>query len=55
MQKHFFDVRNPRIDLNSYTSKPAVVLQVMLCGGEQLLAEVMWKEDFDKMFGGVEG
>lgn len=29
---------------------PVVVLQVMLCGNEELLAEVMWKEDFDKMF-----
>ena len=27
-----------------------VVLQVMLCGEQELLAEVMWKEDFDKMF-----
>lgn len=30
--------------------KPVVVLQVMLCGEQELLAEVMWKEDFDKMF-----
>lgn len=29
--------------------KPAVVLQVMLCGEKELLAEVMWKEDFDKI------
>ena len=30
--------------------KPVVVLQVMLCGEQELLAEVMWKEDFDKTF-----
>lgn len=30
--------------------KPIVVLQAMLCGEQELLAEVMWKEDFDKMF-----
>lgn len=30
--------------------QPVVVLQVMLCGEQELLAEVMWKEDFDKMF-----
>lgn len=30
--------------------EPVVVLQVMLCGEQELLAEVMWKEDFDKMF-----
>lgn len=29
---------------------PVVVLQVMLCGDQEFLAEVMWKEDFDKMF-----
>ena len=29
--------------------KPAVVLQVMLCAEQELLAEVMWKEDFDKV------
>jgi hypothetical protein len=30
-------------------NKPAVVLQVMLCAEQELLAEVMWKEDFDKV------
>ena len=30
--------------------EPVVVLQLMLCGEQELLAEVMWKEDFDKMF-----
>jgi hypothetical protein len=30
--------------------KPAVVLQVMLCAEQELLAEVMWKDDFDKIF-----
>lgn len=30
--------------------EPVVVLQAMLCGEQELLAEVMWKEDFDKMF-----
>ena len=30
--------------------EPVVVLQVMLCGEQELLAEVMWKEDFDKMY-----
>lgn len=47
-----------RIERHSYSSssweekirEPVVVLQVMLCGEQELLAEVMWKEDFDKMF-----
>ena len=45
--------RNPRLkkrDSRDDTYKPIVVLQVMLCGEQELLAEVMWKEDFDKMF-----
>ena len=29
---------------------PIVVLQVMLCGDQELLAEIMWKNDFDKLF-----
>ena len=41
--------KNPK--LQKY-SKPVsvVVLQVMLCGDQEFLAEVMWKEDFDKMY-----
>lgn len=31
-------------------NKPIVVLQVMLCGDGELIAEIMWKEDFDKMY-----
>lgn len=33
-----------------WEEEPVVVLQVMLCGDQEFLAEVMWKEDFDKMF-----
>lgn len=40
-------LRNPD-DIKSY--KPVVVLQVMLCGEQELLAEVMWKSDFDELF-----
>ena len=45
--------KNPRLQKGNYRDseyKPIVVLQVMLCGDQELLAEVMWKEDFDKMF-----
>lgn len=45
--------RNPRLQERDYRDseyKPIVVLQVMLCGEQELLAEVMWKEDFDKMY-----
>lgn len=45
--------RNPKLRMeDSYESKyrQIVVLQVMSCGEKELLAEVMWKEDFDKMY-----
>lgn len=45
---------NPRLRVGAYRDnkyKPIVVLQVMLCGEQELLAEVMWKEDFDKLYG----
>lgn len=29
--------------------EPIVVLQIMLCGDNEFLAEIIWKEDFDKM------
>lgn len=40
---------NPFIE-KSYSKIPIVVLQVMLCGDGELLAEVMWKDDFDEIF-----
>lgn len=30
--------------------RSVVVLQVMLCGEQELLAEVMWESDFDELF-----
>lgn len=45
--------KKPKIKEGDYRDaeyKPVVVLQVMLCGEQELLAEVMWKEDFDKMY-----
>lgn len=40
---------NPFIEKN-YIKIPIVVLQVMLCGDKELLAEIMWKENFDEIF-----
>ena len=49
MANWMFD-SNPTVKLNNGKYRSVVVLQVMLCGEQELLAEVMWKEDFDKMF-----
>lgn len=40
---------NPFIE-NNYIKIPIVVLQVMLCGDKELLAEIMWKDNFDEIF-----
>lgn len=48
--------KNPYLKLYG-KEKSVVVLQVMLCGEQELLAEVMWKSDFDELFnteGGAE-
>ena len=46
--------KNPK--LQKYGEyEPVVVLQVMLCGEQEFLAEVMWKEDFDNMYEPQEG
>lgn len=29
--------------------EPVVVLQIMLCGNDTFLAEIMWKDDFDEL------
>jgi len=45
--------KNPRLQKRDYRDseyKPIVVLQVMLCGEQELMAEIMWKEDFDKLY-----
>ena len=52
MATTIFD-RNPRLKEGNYRGseyKEIVVLQVMLCGEQELLAEIMWKEDFDKLY-----
>ena len=51
MANVIFDI-NPKLKsgYSERSYKPIVVLQVMLCGEKQLMAEVMWKEDFDKMY-----
>ncbi len=49
MADGIFDI-HPHINTNYEGSKRVVVLQIMLCGDQEFLAEVMWKDDFDKMF-----
>ena len=39
-------------------NRPTVVIQCMCAGGNngnEIIAEVMWKEDFDKLFEHAEG
>ena len=41
---------NPEYPINHYMSKPVVVLQMMVCGDMEVVAELMFKDDFDKLF-----
>ena len=50
--KCVFDENNP--SLGDY-SKEIVVLQIMLCGDNEFLAELIYKEDYDEMFEKLEG
>ena len=34
----------------TYKKKPVVVLQLVLCGDMEVIAEVIFKEDYDKLF-----
>ena len=47
MADYVFDSEEPR--LTDY-GKEIVVLQVMLCGDEEFLTELIYKEDYDVMF-----
>jgi hypothetical protein len=64
MAKQLFDEEQPH--LSKYTKKyydstdycgytqedkrPVVIIQMMMCGELEVLAEIMWQDDFDKMF-----
>lgn len=42
----------PEYPINQYVSKPIVVIQMMVCGDMEVVAELMFKDDFEKLFGG---
>lgn len=42
-----FNTHKPRL---SYDGKEIIVLQTMLCGEGEFLAEIMYKEDYDELF-----
>lgn len=63
LAKQLFDEDQPH--LNKYTTqysnndyrgyqhtekRPVVIIQMMMCGNCDVLAEIMWQEDFDEMF-----
>ena len=35
---------------NGYEDLPVVILQTMVCGDLRVMSEIMWKDDFDKMY-----
>lgn len=54
MENKLFD-KEPKLqrkheDYDFDVDRPVVVIQSMIIGDKLMLAEVMWKEDFDAMF-----
>lgn len=63
MAKQLFDEEQPHLSKftrqyydnssDSYMKeekRPVVITQMMMCGESEVLAEIMWQDDFDKMF-----
>lgn len=50
--QHVFNERKPTLRSSTlyYTEPEIVVLQIMLCGDNELLAELIYKEDYDEIF-----
>ena len=42
--------KKPKLPKNYSDEYPVVVIQSMIIGDKLMVAEVMWKEDFDAMF-----
>ena len=47
MADYIFNTNKPRL---SYDGEEIIVLQTMLCGEGEFLAEIMYKEDYDELF-----
>jgi len=47
-----FDENDPHIMERNYpyTKRPIVIIQMMVCGESEVIAEIMWKSDFDELF-----
>ena len=51
MADYIFDETKPSLKNQRYcNSAEVVVLQVMLCGDNEFLAELIYKEDYDELF-----
>lgn len=52
MADYVFDEEKPSL---GNRSEEIVILQIMLCGDNEFLAELIYKEDYDEMFEKLEG
>lgn len=48
---HIFDKTKPQIWISGYDTRDIVVLQIMLCGENQALVELVEKKDFEEKVG----
>lgn len=48
---YIFDTEKPSLkNKRYYDTKEIVVLQIMLCGDGEMLAEIIYKDDYEEMF-----
>lgn len=51
MADYIFATENPSLeDKRYYNTKEIVVLQIMLCGDGEMLAEIIYKDDYEEIF-----
>lgn len=41
--------KSPRMQKEGYCAADIVVIQIVICGDMEVIAEVIWKDDFDKL------
>ncbi|MDF2505918.1 hypothetical protein [Clostridium sp.] len=46
----YYDDNYGRDGYKSEEKRPVVIIQMMMCGESEVLAKIMWQDDFNKMF-----
>ncbi|WP_455717772.1 hypothetical protein [Anaerosporobacter sp.] len=50
LSKYTMDYSYDYRGYNKEEKRPVTIIQMMMCGESEVIAEIMWKDDFDAMF-----